>query len=116
VGEQFLYHWKTFPIILPPTAITTKCQINGNDSTYGPGEYNYFNYHYINGKYLFIFGLGADSNCTLARRAITSIRSINCRDLFVPPSFDELDAVAVNTKGEPRHLNTKQLESLRERG
>jgi len=51
MGEQFLYHWKTFPIILPPTAITTKCQINGNDSTYGPGEYyfNYFNYHYING-------------------------------------------------------------------
>ncbi|KAL4132482.1 hypothetical protein QTP88_009622 [Uroleucon formosanum] len=95
VGEQFLYHWKTFPIILPPAAITTKCQINGNDSTYGPS---------------------ADSNCTLARRAITSIRSINCRDLFVPPSFDELDAVAINTKGEPRHLNAKQLESLRERG
>lgn len=69
-----------------------------------------------NGKYLFNLGLGADSNCTLARRAMTSIRSINCRDLFVPPSFDELDAVAVNTKGEPRHLNTKQLESLRERG
>lgn len=62
------------------------------------------------------FVLGTDSNCTLARRAITSIRSINCRDLFVPPSFDELDAVAVNSKGEPKHLNTKQLESLRERG
>jgi hypothetical protein len=65
---------------------------------------------------IFYFGQGTDSNCTLARRAITSIRSINCRDLFVPPSFDELDAVAINTKGEPRHLNAKQLESLRERG
>jgi len=72
--------------------------------------------YYINDKYLFTFVLGAESNCTLARRTITSIRSINCRDLFVPPSFDELDAVAVNTKGEPRHLNSKQLESLRERG
>lgn len=72
--------------------------------------------YYVNVKHLFLFDLGTDSNCTLARRAITSIRSINCRDLFVPPSFDELDAVAVNSKGEPKHLNTKQLESLRERG
>ncbi|XP_050419885.1 uncharacterized protein LOC126832893 isoform X2 [Adelges cooleyi] len=87
VGEQFLYHWKTFPIVLPPTAITTKCQTNVNDSSYGT-----------------------------ARRSVASYRSINCRDLFIPPSFDELDAVAVNSKGETKHLNNKQLESLREQG
>lgn len=81
----------------------------------GQVNITFMTYH-INDKYLFTIVLGAESNCTLARRTITSIRSINCRDLFVPPSFDELDAVAVNTKGEPRHLNSKQLESLRERG
>jgi hypothetical protein len=38
------------------------------------------------------------------------------RDLFVAPSFDELDAVAVDCKGEPRKLTGKQLECIRERG
>lgn len=38
------------------------------------------------------------------------------RDLFVAPSFDELDAVAVDYKGEPRKLTGKQLEYIRERG
>jgi len=36
--------------------------------------------------------------------------------MFVAPSFDELDAVAVDSKGEPRRLTGKQLESIRERG
>lgn len=43
-------------------------------------------------------------------------RPTNLRDLFVAPSFDELDAVAVDSSGEPRRLTGKQLESLRERG
>lgn len=38
------------------------------------------------------------------------------RDLFIAPSFDELDAVAVDSKGEPRKLTGKQLEYIRERG
>lgn len=38
------------------------------------------------------------------------------RDLFIAPSFDELDAVAVDGKGEPRKLSGKQLEYIRERG
>jgi len=38
------------------------------------------------------------------------------RDLFIAPSFDELDAVAVDAKGEPRKLSGKQLEHIRERG
>lgn len=55
---------------------------------------------------------GSDSCCTLARKH----RPTNLRDLFVAPSFDELDAVAVDSSGEPRRLTGKQLESLRERG
>lgn len=32
------------------------------------------------------------------------------------PSFDELDAVAVDGKGDPKRLSGKQLEYIRERG
>lgn len=37
VGQNFLYHWKTFPIVLPPTAITTT--VNENDSTNQSGKF-----------------------------------------------------------------------------
>lgn len=53
------------------------------------------------------------SSLSLARR---SNKHLNMRDLFLAPSFDELDAVAVDSKGEPRRLSNKQLESIRERG
>lgn len=43
-------------------------------------------------------------------------RSINLRDLFIAPPFDELDAVAMDGVGEPRRLTNSQLKSLRDRG
>ncbi len=43
-------------------------------------------------------------------------RAINLRDLFILPPFDELDAVAADSAGEPRRLTNSQLKSLRERG
>lgn len=59
--------------------------------------------------------LGAgEGSSTLGRRC--SSRPNSLRDLFVTPSFDELDAVAIDTSGEPRRLTAKQLEALRERG
>ncbi|XP_043281762.1 uncharacterized protein [Venturia canescens] len=75
VAQQFLYHWRTFPIVLPPPLSTC-----------------------------------TDGEDTLVRK------KHHLRDLFVAPSFDELDAVAVDSKGEPRRLTNKQLESIRERG
>ncbi|XP_044734371.1 uncharacterized protein LOC123296783 isoform X2 [Chrysoperla carnea] len=89
VAESFLYHWRTFPIVLPtPVSVTQpnrdQCR---SDLTCG-------------------------SPHSLSRRH----RGPNLRDLFVAPSFDELDAVAVDSKGEPRRLSGKQLESCRERG
>ena len=75
VAQQFLYHWRTFPIALPPPLSTC-----------------------------------TDGEDTLARK------KHHLRDLFVAPSFDELDAVAVDSKGEPKRLTNKQLESIRERG
>lgn len=38
------------------------------------------------------------------------------RDVFVTPSFDELDAVAVDSKGDPRRLSNHHLHSIREKG
>ncbi|XP_060827871.1 uncharacterized protein LOC132913490 isoform X1 [Bombus pascuorum] len=75
VAQQFLYHWRTFPIILPPALSTCT---EGED--------------------------------TLARK------KHHLKDLFVAPSFDELDSVAVDSKGEPRRLTKKQLESISKRG
>lgn len=75
VAQQFLYHWRTFPIILPPPLSTCT---EGED--------------------------------TLARK------KHHLKDLFVAPSFDELDSVAVDSKGEPRRLTKKQLESISKRG
>lgn len=98
VGEQFLYHWKTFPIVLPPpvnATIPPHGALSGNSDI-----------PYITG--------GGEGCCTLARRS--QHRPNSLRELFVAPSFDELDAVAVDSSGEPRRLTGKQLESLRERG
>ncbi|XP_055375175.1 uncharacterized protein LOC129607934 isoform X2 [Condylostylus longicornis] len=79
VAEQFLYHWKTFPIVLPqPLAATTTNGINSVNS----------------------------------RKS----KQINLRDLFIAPPFDELDAVAADSSGEPRRLTNTQLKSLRDRG
>lgn len=43
-------------------------------------------------------------------------RSFSLRDLFVTPSFDELDAVAMDGIGEPRRLTAAQLKTLRDQG
>ncbi|KAB0793481.1 hypothetical protein PPYR_13101 [Photinus pyralis] len=90
VAEQFLYHWKMFPIVLP-------APIFQKDLLPPPQQ--------------------IASDGSLGRYKIKyHLRELYLRDLFVAPSFDELDAVAVDSKGEPRKLTGKQLESIRERG
>ncbi|XP_018330268.1 uncharacterized protein LOC108740446 isoform X2 [Agrilus planipennis] len=84
VAEQFLYHWKTFPIVLPSP-------ISQKDS---------------NQPYQM------SSDGSLGRIKM----KYHLRDLFVAPSFDELDAVAVDGKGEAKKLSLKQLECVREKG
>ncbi|KAG8229641.1 hypothetical protein J437_LFUL015592, partial [Ladona fulva] len=89
VAEKILFHWKTFPIVLPPPVASSSAadtslairSINGGSGLFGGG----------------------------------SGRPLNMRDLFLAPSFDELDAVAADPKGEPRRLTEKQLEMIRER-
>jgi hypothetical protein len=83
VAQQFLYHWKTFPIVLPP------------------------------GLFMCAAPTVASGEDSLARK---KQQPCHLRDMFVAPNFDELDAVAVDNKGEPRRLTNKQLESIRERG
>ncbi|KAI4456833.1 hypothetical protein MML48_8g00017365 [Holotrichia oblita] len=84
VAEQFLYHWKTFPIVLPSP-------VSQSDSF--PTSH-----------------VASDGSLSRTKS------KFHLRDLFVAPSFDELDAVAVDSKGEPRKLTGKQLEYIRERG
>jgi len=38
------------------------------------------------------------------------------KDLFIAPTFDELEQVARDAKGSPRKLSTRQLRSIRENG
>ncbi|XP_037093776.1 uncharacterized protein LOC119113590 [Pollicipes pollicipes] len=78
VAEEALYHWKTFPLILPPPVAVQHRDVDSS---------------------------------SLARR-----KPIVVRDLFVAPCFDELEAVALDSGGEPRKLSAKQLASVRESG
>ena len=47
---------------------------------------------------------------------MTRKKTINIRDLFIEPNFNELEAVATDSKGAPKKLNHSQLESLRSSG
>ena len=47
---------------------------------------------------------------------MTRKKTINIRDLFIEPNFNELEAVATDSKGEPKKLSHGQLESLRRTG
>ena len=43
-------------------------------------------------------------------------KTINIRDLFIEPNFNELEAVSTDSKGGPKKLSQAQLESLRRTG
>jgi hypothetical protein len=107
VAEQFLYHWKTFPIILPPPLAVSSPPTHQHQNSTG-GNSSEFHGGIVAGS-----TDNTGSSLSLARR---SNKHLNMRDLFLAPSFDELDAVAVDSKGEPRRLSNKQLESISERG
>lgn len=110
VAEQFLYHWKSFPI--------------------GLCTFNYWHNH--NDKHISISlppfhslvlpqPLASGSLNVTVSNATNSVsgrkkRPINQSDLFIAPPFDELDAVASDGSGEPRRLTNAQLKSLRETG
>lgn len=74
VAEKLLYHWKSFPIVLPPS-ITDD--------------------------------LDGDSD---------SFEHISFKNLFVAPTFDEVEQVAHDSKGNIRRLSEKQLKSIRQTG
>jgi hypothetical protein len=80
LAHASLWHWKTFPIILP-SPITVQ-----------------------------------DSASSVATTSMTRKKTINIRDLFVEPNFNELEAVATDSRGEPRQLSQAQLESIRQTG
>uniref|UniRef100_A0A182QS17 Uncharacterized protein n=1 Tax=Anopheles farauti TaxID=69004 RepID=A0A182QS17_9DIPT len=112
VAEQFLYHWKTFPINLPTPLSTSPGGGVGNGGGVTGGGQSITS--------LSVTGSGGGSNANIHHTVATSgnrkSRPINLRDLFIAPPFDELDAVAADGTGEPRLLTNAQLRSLRERG
>ncbi|KAL4240910.1 hypothetical protein ACF0H5_001692 [Mactra antiquata] len=70
VAESMLYHWKSFPIVLPPS----------------------------------LTNIGEDKEL------------LNYRDLFVAPTFDELDTVATDPYGNLKKLTDEQLQSIWDKG
>ncbi|XP_050100782.1 uncharacterized protein LOC126581283 isoform X1 [Anopheles aquasalis] len=116
VAEQFLYHWKTFPINLPtPLSTSPGGGVGNGGNAAGQGA-----------ALMTAAGGGGGGGSNANLHSTVSIggsvagnrksRAINLRDLFIAPPFDELDAVAADGTGEPRLLTSAQLRSLRERG
>lgn len=44
------------------------------------------------------------------------VRPLVLKDVFITPSFDELDAVAVDTKGDCQKLNSDHLGAILQKG
>ncbi|KAG7173436.1 hypothetical protein Hamer_G023461, partial [Homarus americanus] len=102
VAEDVLYHWRTFPLHLPPpVAVQHDSASSGNFVGVGNG-----------GTGLGTGGGGGPGGGGGGVRA----KPLVLRDVFVVPSFDELDAVAVDSKGDPRRLSNHHLHSIREKG
>ena len=92
LSRSVLWHWKTFPIILPPPITLQADQNQGQQKI-------------------------VNSNCKInVLGSMCRKKTINIRDLFIEPNFNELEAVSTDSKGGPKKLNQAQLESLRRTG
>ncbi|RUS83688.1 hypothetical protein EGW08_008536, partial [Elysia chlorotica] len=79
LAETLLFHWKTFPIILPASITEQKATLLASDG----GE---------------------------------SWGAVNFKDLFKAPTFDELEAVAIDENGKLKRLNEEQLALIKTTG
>ncbi|KAK7072696.1 hypothetical protein SK128_010141, partial [Halocaridina rubra] len=113
IAEDVLYHWKTFPLHLPPpvavqndpASTASSGGVEGGNDSEGIARGGGGGGVTSGGSSL---GLGG----SIYGRA----KPLILRDVFVTPSFDELDAVAVDSKGDPRRLSNSHLHSIREKG
>lgn len=106
VAEQFLYHWKSFPIG------ECQCQIPSPRQLLSPISLMFA----VLPQALASSGLNLTASNATNSVSSRKTRPINLRDLFIAPPFDELDAVASDGSGEPRRLTSAQLKTLRETG
>ena len=106
LSRTVLWHWKTFPIILPPP-ITAQ-----SDQTQGEHSILYTNWSCLA---FLLYNISKSSICS-GNTSMTRKKTINIRDLFIEPNFNELEAVSTDSKGAPKKLNHSQLESLRSSG
>lgn len=125
VAEQFLYHWKTFPICKFSRSMHILCisiQFNSSRNLLNKILMISVLPQPLSGKYDIGSMLINQQQPSSLQQSIqmqnarNKCRPINLRDLFIAPPFDELDAVAMDGIGEPRRLTNSQLKSLRERG
>lgn len=133
VAEQFLYHWRSFPIgniFRSYIYFDIKLYFSGilivvlpqplSAFTAPPTQRNTPNCHLTSSGNSSCasggdVGVGVVNNNSAGIRKTPS-RPFHLRDLFVSPPFDELDAVASDNNGEPRRLTNSQLKTLRENG
>ncbi|XP_059139647.1 uncharacterized protein LOC131927817 [Physella acuta] len=78
LAESLLFHWKTFPIILPDSITEKRANEGLGDEPY--------------------------------------IGVVQFKDLFIAPTFDELEAVATDENGKLKKLQEDQLNMIRKMG
>ncbi|CAL1542802.1 unnamed protein product [Lymnaea stagnalis] len=78
LAEHLLFHWKTFPIVLPDSITERRAEAMGGKEDYQ--------------------GV------------------VQFKDLFIAPSFDELEAVATDENGKLKKLREEQLTMIRNTG
>lgn len=104
LAERVLYHWKTFPFILPSSI--TDSQRAENIREGGISSVSFcapFNIACI-------LSLVQTSEYTFQEGVISF------KDLFNAPTFDELEEVARDSKGSVKKLSDKQLADIRQMG
>ena len=134
IGEanRVLWHWKSFPIVLPPPIESKIEPQHGKYSSFikwkknvgflptkASGEFttrNNSSWKFWAHKILvctrwptyFTYNTGTTSSMKK--------KTLNLKDLFVEPNFDESKTIALNSKGRLKRLSKEQLDSIRKTG
>ncbi|CAG0922066.1 unnamed protein product [Notodromas monacha] len=102
VAEKTLYHWKNFPVRLPIPPAPFDHGVAESDRS---------------------GNIESDAHSRMRQRrasprigGVSSSKIFNLRDLFIVPSFDELQEVALNSHNEPKHLTYANLDSIQNSG
>ncbi|RXG58965.1 hypothetical protein Avbf_06294 [Armadillidium vulgare] len=123
VAESVLFHWKSFPIVLPtPVAVQHEpfsVVFQGSElrsSSVNETELDSNNRQHVNSPYEVVSSPAPDAERSSAPVIQEKVRPLVLKDAFITPSFDELDAVAIDPKGDSRKLSPGHLNCIRQKG